>query len=500
MKKLITFFVFMLSFVGISQNIGLDTSFGNNGVFFNTSIVTLPKAIFYENNKYIFLFNDGLSSINYNGTNDTSFGTNGKLFFNNSTETFLTKGAKIYNGFVYIFGQVSSNANSTNKNIFIAKISTSGVFDTTFGQNGLVKLDLGTNNEIINDIVINTDGKLLTIGNKDNLIFVTKIDTNGILDVSFNNVGFKSFPLNAGEISIGASIYNYLGNYILVGSTTQALKHLVFLNIDATGNLISTYGTNGIKTVTLSSPGETGGYSIVNSKIISDNIYIVYYFSWSFNNQYNRLVKYNLASDVYTTLNYVPLFSFDYTFDSDENIYTTGINRCSPATSSNCNRNYSITKLLPTGVLDTSFSSTGNYEYNFFPGDLISDDQSSILYQHSDGKKVVAGYIFNPYSPLGTGTTGFSVIRVMNSALSSTNFDIDSAFSLSPNPAEKELNISIKQDINISKIDIIDINGRAFISQNSDFEKVNVENLQQGIYFLKISYDDKNEILKFLKK
>ena len=64
-----------------SQNLGLDTSFDSDGKAFNTSISEFPQAVFFEDNKYFFVFDNGFCSLNYDGTTNTSFGVNGKIFF-----------------------------------------------------------------------------------------------------------------------------------------------------------------------------------------------------------------------------------------------------------------------------------------------------------------------------------------------------------------------------------------------------------------------------------
>lgn len=487
-----------------SQNLGLDTSFDSDGKVFNTSISEFPQEIFFEDNKYFFVFDNGFCSINYDGTTNTSFGVNGKIFFNNSTEFFLTKGAKMHNGYIYIFGQQSYNSSSINKNSFIAKISTSGVFDTSFGINGFLRFDSGVDDEIINDIVINDNGKILAVGTRTNTLFVSKINSDGTLDLSFNSVGYKLFPLPSGDGAVGVSIHNYLGNYLLVGSNKvvsfYSEKFLFIMNIDYSGILINSYGNNGLKTITLASSGSTtASYTMLDSKLFQDRLYITYFFMWSFNYQYNELVKYNLSTNAYSSVCTVPTEEYDYILDDNENIYTTGTQRCSSITPSNCKRNYYLSKRNFSGILDLSFNTTGEYSYNFFPSDLYSDDKSSTLFRHSDGKILIAGNIYNPYSPPAVGTSGFAVIRVMDTPLSSSEYKKEN-ISVYPNPARDELNINATNDIIISKIEITDVNGRLILSKNKDFNKIDVEKLQQGIYLLKISHDDKNEILKFIKR
>jgi uncharacterized delta-60 repeat protein len=482
-----------------SQNLGLDTSFDSDGKVFNTSISEFPQAVFFEDNKYFFVFDNGFCSLNYDGTTNTSFGVNGKNFFNNSTEFFLTKGAKMHNGYIYIFGQQSYNSNSTNKNSFIAKISTSGVFDTSFGTNGFMRFDSGVDEEIINDIIINDDGKIVAVGTRANTLFVCKINNNGTADLSFNSVGYKSFTLPSQSFSIGGSVYNYSGNLLLVGSATLAgIKSLIFMKIDSNGNLISSYGNNGLKTTTLAGLGTTGIYTMLKSKLFEDRLYIVYYFGWSFTTQMNQLVKYNLTSDEYSSVSNVPTVKYDYILDSEENIYITGTERCSPTTSSNCPRNYNIYKRNNFGNLDLSFNATGSYSYNFSPNDIYSDDKTSTLFRHTDGKILIAGNIYNPYSPPAVGTSGFAVIRLMDTPLSSSEYKKEN-ISVYPNPAREELNINTTNDITISEIEITDVNGRLILIQKNNLNKINIDNLKQGIYFIKIKTTSIDFIEKFIK-
>lgn len=504
MKKITIVLFLIISLIGKSQNLALDSTFGNNGVVVDKTIGYVPKNIFFENNKYILVLNDGVCSRNYDGSKDTTFGNNGMVTFFTPTETFLTKGGKIQNGFIYVFGQVSNNNTSNNSNIFIAKISTSGVFDSTFGTNGLLKLDLGSNAEIINDIVINPNGNIIAVGEKNAVIFMTKINSDGTLDTSLNTIGYKTFNFDANENSTGASIYNYQGNYLLVGSSKypsniyNPTKYLVLINIDENGNFINSFGTNGIKAIDISN-GNTGSYTVLNSKLVSNNLYFSYYYSWSYNNQHNSLLKYNLESDIVSEITYVPSVYFDYVVDSNEDILITGTERCSPTTESNCSRDFNISKKNSMGLLDTTFNSTGNYSYNFFPSDLISDDRSSLVYQHADGKIIIAGYIYNPYSPIGVGSIGLAIIRIMDSPLSNNEFYSKENFVVSPNPANKYINISYKEDIILDKIELIDSNGRQILFQTKEFDKVNIENLENGIYFINIFSNDKKTTLKFIK-
>ncbi|WP_196886248.1 T9SS type A sorting domain-containing protein [Aureivirga sp. CE67] len=71
-------------------------------------------------------------------------------------------------------------------------------------------------------------------------------------------------------------------------------------------------------------------------------------------------------------------------------------------------------------------------------------------------------------------------------------------FSILPNPASKE--ITVVSNLNISKIEIFDITGKKII-QKFNTDQINVQNLENGIYFIKI-FDSRNNIIteKFVKE
>lgn len=174
-----------------------------------------------------------------------------------------------------------------------------------------MRFDSGVDDEIINDIVINDNGKILAVGTRTNTLFVSKINSDGTLDLSFNSVGYKLFPLPSGDGAVGISIHNYLGNYLLVGSNKvvsfYSEKFLFIMNFDYSGILINSYGNNGLKTISLASSGSTtASYTMLDSKLFQDRLYITFFFMWSFNYQYNELVKYNLSTNAYSSVCTVP--------------------------------------------------------------------------------------------------------------------------------------------------------------------------------------------------
>lgn len=54
-----------------------------------------------------------------------------------------------------------------------------------------------------------------------------------------------------------------------------------------------------------------------------------------------------------------------------------------------------------------------------------------------------------------------------------------------PNPTNANLNLKLPNDLNIDKIEIIDISGKTILQENKNSKQINVQNLSNGMYFIK---------------
>jgi hypothetical protein len=70
--------------------------------------------------------------------------------------------------------------------------------------------------------------------------------------------------------------------------------------------------------------------------------------------------------------------------------------------------------------------------------------------------------------------------------------------SIHPNPASEAVFLEGRLE-NINSIDIISITGQVVKQVKSDFNSIDVKGLASGIYFLKLSIEDKQRIMKFIK-
>lgn len=107
-----------------------------------------------------------------------------------------------------------------------------------------------------------------------------------------------------------------------------------------------------------------------------------------------------------------------------------------------------------------------------------------------------AGIYFDYNYPITTNTATTTI-----TALSSQDFTFNDYFSVYPNPVENNLNISKKEEIEISSITIYNMLGQIVVAipNAKNVENVDVSSLKSGNYFVKINSEKGNSNTKFIK-
>src|SRR4029077_10985369 len=183
--------ILVLSFLGgggtavrYTTNGSLDTTFSGAGqapgfgpgsqgglaVINSTSkfIVTgsLIKSLTFEDSVSGFLLVRYMSD----GVIDSSFGRNGIVvtpFPGNMSSSALSVAIQA-NGDIVAAGQTAKSSISGPSDFALARYTTSGALDTTFGSGGLVTTSFGSSLASINAVLIQSDGEILAVGNSDN--------------------------------------------------------------------------------------------------------------------------------------------------------------------------------------------------------------------------------------------------------------------------------------------------------------------------------------------
>jgi len=238
-----------------------DSSFGTGGV------VTLPisGASFSAINS-IAIQSDGkivaggraiiggvqqfaLARFTSNGSLDGSFGTGGVVTlligtFSNILSIAIQPDGKIVAGGFATIAGVQQ--------FVVSRFNSDGSLDTSFGTGGSVTVPISSSS-FIDSIAIQPNGKIvaggISIESGIHTFAFARFNTNGSLDNSFGTNGITIIPASLGsQISSGVSIaLQSDGKIVAVGSgNPNGILTFVFTRLQTNGTIDTTFGSNGI--------------------------------------------------------------------------------------------------------------------------------------------------------------------------------------------------------------------------------------------------------------
>ncbi len=240
----------------------LDTTFGTNGIFttglnFNTG-APFSTLLIQSNGKI--LFADGvLLRLTAEGQADSTFGTNGEASVVDRSAAGL---ALLSNGKILV---ASSNG-------LVSRYKSNGTLDTSFGINGQLPsptspsavILLSTGDFLVNGVLVSS---LTTVGGITTTttgLAVSRYLSSGVTDATFATHGgvvtpIPTFPTVAPS---GMALEPTGGDIVALGiaSTTSQQQVFALARYTSTGQLDTTFGSNGtvttsFSTSSLSAPG-----------------------------------------------------------------------------------------------------------------------------------------------------------------------------------------------------------------------------------------------------
>lgn len=512
--KFILLFI-LYSIKSLAQNYVPDTTFGGDGfevtnynMYFDNN--QAPTSVHYVNNKYVFAQKTQLSCFSYNSVPDYTYGTLGYLRIippNCTNCSVVIKNSKIINNNIFVFGKYL-NYSTSKLYGFVAKTSFDGVFDPTFGNNGLTSFiigdDFNNNNNSSDGItdIVYKNGNYFAVGTAvftvisycdTKNVFTVKMNDNGIIDLTYDVSGLKK--MSSLDLHSARNIYEYQDNLLIIGSSENAENSLTLIKIDENGNFITTFGDNGVKKIPFALPGYQFGEGFSKCKLIGGELYFIKHhwaYSWW---AWKKIQKANISDLSITDIANLSTYnaSGNYLIDNDKIYILDCINNCQP--------NFNITKRNLDGTLDTTFNQTGTYSLNFpesYVG-AITNDVASVFVKHSDNSIFFGGYT----AINGTTTApnaGFAMARIKDESLNNDEFNILNDFTIAPNPVKDFFTINNPQNLIIENISIRDISGKIIFNINDFGNTINIEHFNSGIYFILIKSNKGTICKKLIKK
>lgn len=204
----------------------LDTNFGTSGKLLtnlatnNTQIINdmylltdnsilVTGSLLFTNST---IYDGFVAKFNANGTLDTSFGTNGinQITFTDTDGsqaiTDMVNKITVQNDGKIIVAGFSNGAGTITK-FSVARINSTGILDSTFGNNGTMTFPINGFNDVITDVKSQSDGKIVVSGQTkindlDRSYVVARLTPNSTLatsETNFSNQSIQLYPNPAQE-------------------------------------------------------------------------------------------------------------------------------------------------------------------------------------------------------------------------------------------------------------------------------------------------------------
>lgn len=169
---------------------------------------------------------------------------------------------------------------------------------------------------------------------------------------------------------------------------------------------------------------------------------------------------------------------------------------------------FDVTSLVPLNASHNYYTrvSGNKVEFIFENINLPFDDANNdgyIAFKIKTLPSLVVGNTFSNFAniyfdynfPIITNTATTTI-----TALSNPSFEFANYFSMYPNPTTNELNINMKQAVEINSIQIYNTIGQLVSVQTGNALKVDVSHLKTGNYFIKINTNEGYSTSQFIKE
>lgn len=435
---------------------------------------------------------------NTDGSLDNTFGTNGIVITAIGQSNAASAVAIQSDGKIVVGGYTYNG----DMDFAVVRYNVDGSLDNTFSNDGKATTGIGLGNDKVRSMVIQQDGKIILAGKVTvgflSHIGLARFTTNGDLDNTFDNDGVLTTVLGAltGDINEATSIaLQSDGKIMITGGYIPLLGHqngVPLIRYNSNGSLDHTFG-NGGKLITHGATSLNVGKALA---IQSDGKFLV-----ASENKPNSLdydfvlLRYNTNGTPDNTFGSNGIAISDLYGEDDRPtsmvIQPDGKIVVAGSTSvGSSSSNFGVARYLSNGSLDNSFGSGGKLWTDF--GTSVNTVGSVAL--QADGKIIVGGSIST-----STSTSDFALARY-TAGLVTGIIDLPSIGSaiIYPNPTNDKILFTTKKMVDIN---IYNYSGQIIRSLNNNNGRVDVSDLNNGIYFLQLTIPDTkvSAIYKFVK-
>jgi uncharacterized delta-60 repeat protein len=274
----------------------------------------------------------------------------------------------------------------SNRDFCIARFNSNGTLDTTFGSSGKVIQPIGSGDDEVSSIAIQSDGKILLGGYCNYDFCIARFNSNGTLDTSFGTGGKVIQPIGSSD-NYGYSLAIQPDGKILLGGNCYdgSNRDFCIARFNSNGTLDTTFGSSGIVIQNIGSSDE--GYSLViqpDGKILLGG-YCNYDFCIArFNSNGTLDTSFGTGGKVIQPIGSSDDIGYSLAIQPDGKILLGGY--CYDGS----NSDFCIARFNSNGTLDTTFGSSGIVIQN-----IGSSNEGYSLAIQPDGKILLGGSCYD---------------------------------------------------------------------------------------------------------
>jgi len=343
-------------------------------------------------------------------------------------------GSKLYSRLILCRGIVTAAIVLTSFISSQGAQAAGGDLDPTFGTGGMVMTDLSRSTDIANAVAVQSDGKLVVVGqtykNNDYStedFAVARYNTDGTLDTTFGRGGKvrTDFP---GLAAVPSSVVIQPdGKIVVAGGAFPLFTFLGDFKVvryNPNGSLDRSFGSGGIVTTTF--PEGSYAFDVAlqpDGKIIAAGTVFVDFNPGDISDTDFALARYNSDGSLDTTFGNGGTVMTDY-FGFEDDVFSVLIQPDGKIVAVGSANNpatfydFAAARYLSNGAIDTTFGVSGKVSTDF--GDQNFDRARSAALQ-SDGRIVAAGFAISQNGVV----QNFAVARYTSNGILDTTFSGD---------------------------------------------------------------------------
>ena len=400
--------------------------------------------------------------LNADGSLDSSFGTGGKLLI--PVGDYLDQAYSVIqqaDGKLVLAGY----SNRVGDNDYsIVRLNADGTLDTDFGTGGKLLIAVSSLTDIAYDVIQQTDGKLVLVGNSntyngsDSDFSIIRLNADGTLDTSFGTGGKSIIPVGSTWDYARSVIQQSDGKLLVAGYSLLGVSNsfdMTVVRLHPNGLLDSSFSDPVFRI-----PGKVFLPRFENDAALSviqqsDGKVVLAGYNQNGSSYDFSAVRLNLDGSMDLGFGNggkvtIPVGSAsDYAFSiiqqADGKLVIAGISN------NGSNDDFSIVRLTTDGSLDTSFGIGGK---SLIPVGTSTDYAHSVI-QQADGKLVLAGYSYNG------GNNDFSIIRLNPDGRLDTTFNATNTLNGVANFTEGGAPVVLDDSVAVFDAELAALNGGA---------------------------------------